>query len=89
MGRSTRRATVRTTEAETVKVGDTIDLGPGNHYVRFPDGVVVTARSDYVVTDVPGDYAALNTDGEVVKTFTVQKTDKKGFRDAGDAETDA
>lgn len=51
--------------------GDVLDLGTGNHYVRFPDGVVVTARHQYTVTDVPGDYTVLNTDGEAVMTFTV------------------
>lgn len=36
-------------KAETVKVGDTVDLGGASHYVRLPDGTVVTARSTYVV----------------------------------------
>lgn len=36
-------------KAETVKVGDVVDLGGAGHYVRLPDGTVVTARSSYVV----------------------------------------
>lgn len=73
MGRSTSKASVKTvaTDDETVKVGDTVNLGKGNHYVTFEDGVTVTARSDYV-TNVPGKHTVRDSTGKVVKTFTVE-----------------
>lgn len=36
-------------KAETVKVGEVVDLEAAGNYVRLPDGTVVTARSTYVV----------------------------------------
>ncbi|HTW15138.1 MAG TPA: hypothetical protein VMF51_08410 [Nocardioides sp.] len=60
----------RTPKADQVKVGDTIELGRSNGYVRLPDGTVVTARASYVARHA-GEHVVITTDD---KGKTTEKT---------------